>query len=100
MVELRLSAAAMNDLDDIQETGIERFGPIAAADFLTGFDRKFGLLRDHSRAGQVRPEFRQDMRVLPHRPYHILYHLLPETVLIVRIIHQRRDVRRALGEHA
>ena len=98
MAELRLTAAALNDLDDIRERGVREFGPAASVRFLTGFGRKFALLREQPRAGQARPEFRRNMRSLPYRPYRILYELMGDTVVIARIIHHSRDVRRALRE--
>jgi toxin ParE1/3/4 len=98
MAKLRLTAAALNDLDEIREHGVEAFGPLASARYLEGFGRKFALLRAQPRAGQVRPEFRRDMRSLPYRPYRILYEVAGDTVVIARIIHQSRDVRRALRE--
>lgn len=98
VAELRLTAAAMNDLEDIRERGVSEFGAAASARFLEGFARKFRLLREQPRAGQARPEFRQAIRSLPHRPYHILYEVRSDVVVISRIIHHARDVRQALRE--
>lgn len=92
MAELRLTAQAIRDLDEIQTRGIEHFGPRAAARFMAGFERIFALLRDQPRAGQARPEFRENVRCVSHRPYRAHYRVAGETVVIVRILHQARDV--------
>ena len=63
-----------------------------------GFDRLFELLREQPFAGQERPEFGMELRALSHRPYRILYRLVKEQIVIARVIHQARDVRRALRE--
>ncbi len=96
MAKLRLTVAALDDLDEIREHGSGEFGPVVSARYLEGFDRKFALLRAQPRAGQARPEFRRDIRSLPYRPYRILYEIDGDTVVIARIIHQSRDVLRAL----
>ncbi len=96
MAKLRLTVAALNDLEEIREHGVSEFGPIVSARYLEGFDRKFALLRAQPRAGQARPKFHGNVRSLPYRPYRILYELRVDTVVIARIIHQSRDAFRAL----
>ena len=94
MAKLRLTAAARRDLCDIQDWGLGAFGLKATYDFMSGFERIFGLLRERPMAGQERIEFGPGNRSFSHRPYRILYQIDRNTVLIVRIIHRSRDVRR------
>ena len=100
MAELRLSAAAREDLIDIRDQGVRDFGPAATARHLAGFEARFVLLRERPFAGQQRPEFELAIRSLSHRPHRILYQVDRRGVLIVRIIHQARDVRGALRERS
>lgn len=98
MADLRLSAEARRDLREIKDASVEAFGPDHASRYMIGFGRLFGLLRDQPFAGQERPEFALDLRSISHRPYRLLYTVTGDTVVIVRVIHQARDVRRALQE--
>jgi toxin ParE1/3/4 len=96
MADLRLSAMARRDLEAIRDAGVEEFGPDVAERHLLGFEHHFGLLRQHPFAGQSRPEFALGIRSLSHRPHRLLYRVDGDTVLVVRIIHHRQDVRGAL----
>lgn len=96
MPDVRLSQAASRDIREIREGGIRDHGIAASDRFMAGFERLFALLKDQPLAGQQRPEFRQPIRSLSHRPYRILYHLAGNVVVIDRIIHHARDVRHIL----
>ena len=92
MADLRLTEQAIRDLDDIQTRGIEQFGPRVATRFMAGFGRIFSLLRDQPRTGQARPEFRDQTRGVSHRPYREHCRVVGNTVVVVRILHQARDL--------
>ncbi len=98
MVEVRISEAARIDLEDIRTVGTERFGQDAVEHHLRDIGHAFALLADHPSAGQPRPEFSQDIRAIARRPHRILYTVVDGFVLIVRIIHQARDVPTALRD--
>ena len=49
-------------------------------------------------AGQARLELGPGIRSLSHRPHRILYRVEGDMVIVDRIIHQARDVRRALQD--
>lgn len=98
MADVLLSTLARADLEDIRAHGVEAFGEAAAERQLVGLRSVFVFHAEHPMAGQARPEFRHDIRSLPHRPHRILYTVTGEIVLVVRVIHQARDVASALDE--
>lgn len=98
MAEVEISREAQTDLADIGAAGVEQFGSSVAERHLRDLRRVFGRLADYPLAGQARPEFRHGIRSVPCRPHRILYTVRGDTVLIVRVIHQARDVARALGD--
>lgn len=100
MADLRFSADARADLEEIRNVGIDKFGEQAAERHLQGFRRIFQLLAEHPFAGQERSEFRQNIRAISHRPHRILYMTQGEVVAIVRVIHEARDVGAALRGHS
>jgi toxin ParE1/3/4 len=97
MAELRLSAQAERDLIGIQDYGDAMFGEVASRRHMAGFDRVFDLLCAHPLAGEARPGWGESMRAMSYRPHRILYRINGDTVRIVRVLHMRRDVRRALS---
>lgn len=98
MARLRVSAAARRDLEQIAAIGVSEHGLVASAAYVEGFRRFFTLLREQPFAGQERLELGSGIRSLSHRPHRILYRVDGHTVIIDRIIHQARDVGRALRE--
>jgi len=96
MAELRLSAAAQRDLDQIAEDGVRDHGPDVSERHIEGFRRLFQLLRDHPLAGQDWPEPALGVRTLSHRPHRIVYRVVGDRVIVDRILHHARDIGRAL----
>lgn len=98
VAELDLSPAARTDLVDIRIFSLEQFGPEVADQYYRGFSLAFALLADHPLAGVATPEYGAGYRCLTHRRHRIFYLVKAETVLIVRILHHARDVRRVLKQ--
>ena len=96
MGELRISRRAEKDLDDIRDRGVREFGARAATEYLAGFYRVFALLRDHPQAGEARDQYGRGIRSFSHHPHRVLYRVHGQGVVIVRILHQARDMRSAL----
>ncbi|RTL20685.1 MAG: type II toxin-antitoxin system RelE/ParE family toxin [Sphingomonadaceae bacterium] len=99
MGKLRISTAAVQDLRQIRANGIRDYGIAASSSYMDGFERLFRVLSGSPRAGTPRPEFEPgNVRSLSYRPHRILYRVIGDDVVIDRIIHQARDVRRALRD--
>jgi toxin ParE1/3/4 len=103
-VELVWRPRAEEDLLDIYAT-IGRHDFAAAERTYSAIEVQVGHLANHPRLGPRRPDIRPNMRILVERPYMILYRTIPDTddgpidsVVIVRIIDGRRDLRGLLGE--
>jgi toxin ParE1/3/4 len=98
VAKLRLAAAARADLADIDSYGALHFSDEAAAAYSRGFRRAFALLRKHPNSAPAREEYGEGVRCLVHRSHRILYVFDGEEVLIARVLHHSRDVKRALDE--
>lgn len=98
MADLRVSAKARRDLEQIGDVGATDYGAVASVRYVEGFRRLFRLLQSQPHAGRQRSELGKDIRSLSHRPYAILYRVIGDTVIIDRILHQARDVGRALRD--
>jgi toxin ParE1/3/4 len=98
VAEVRLRAAAAEDLAAILEYSVERFGNEVGEDYLRSFGQAFDLLGRHPKAGSLRADIQPPIRCLPHRSHRIFYDLDAQTVWIVRVLHHAMDVERWLAE--
>lgn len=76
-----------------RERGVE-----SADTLLRALYASFQLLADQPLLGRARPEIQADLRSFPVLSYIVLYKDLPTHVYVARVIHQRRDLRRAFVE--
>lgn len=97
MRKFRLTLAAQRDLNMIQDHGLAEFGVVAVRAHMEGFDRTFGLLRDHPLSGQARPDIGERIRVFSHPPHRILYRLADDALVIARVVHAAQDMGRLAG---
>jgi toxin ParE1/3/4 len=98
MAKLRVSVQARRDIRRIGDEGVRAFGLAASEAHLDGIRRLFSLLESHPFAGQELSEPGLGVRTLSHRPHRIFYQIVRGDVVIVRVLHQSRDVRRAWRE--
>lgn len=93
--EVRLQAAAENDLAEIIEF-IAAESPPAASALLDRFEKAFATLGEHPRSGRV-PEDAEliglGYRYLVVENYLVFYVVTPGVVMVRRIIHGARDYR-------
>jgi toxin ParE1/3/4 len=96
VAEIRLSPAAEADLEEIDGFGGNAFGKEVADQYSRGFREVFDVLRRHPEIGARRRELGRGVRTIAHRSHRIFYEVEGEVVLILRIFHHARDVKRSL----
>lgn len=89
------SAEAEEDLIKIW-LHIAQDNPAAADKMLRHIDEKSVLLAAKPKLGRALPELREGMRRWPIGQYLILYREIAGGVEIVRVVHGKRDLKRAL----
>lgn len=93
MADVRLTAAALADLHEINEYGIANFGSDLAGAYSRGFAKAFDRLRSYPRSGSVAHELGHDLRTLRYRQHRLYYVIEGEEVQVLRVIHVARDVQ-------
>lgn len=94
----RLSLRARADLDDIWEHLLRESGSEAIADRrIDLIAERFALLARWPRLGRARDDLRRGLRSFPAAGYIIFYRLQRRDVLILRVLHARRDIARILA---
>jgi toxin ParE1/3/4 len=93
----RLAPDAEADLDDIWLHIARESGSTTIADrFVDTITDRFCLISEHPRLGRSRTDLRPGMRSFLTGNYVILYRIDRTDVLILRILHGRRDIEASL----
>jgi toxin ParE1/3/4 len=93
----RLTRTARQDLAEIGRYTERRWGVAQRRAYLAQLDARMDLLVDHPQVGVAREDVRPGYRCLREGRHLIFYRAAADTVEIVRILHQRMDVRRYLA---
>jgi toxin ParE1/3/4 len=94
---LDFSRQARNDLRDILHHSLERWGQEQQERYSAELERGIAVLLDHPGIGRAREDIAPGYRSHPVGQHVILYVVHRRTVRIIRILHSRMDLRRALG---
>ena len=92
MAQVRWSLTAGNDLQDIEDF-IARDSVLHAIAFVDRVVESAETLLKNPRIGRVVPEFnREDLREVIFRSYRVVYLLQDEKIVILRVVHESRDL--------
>lgn len=96
--ELKVRAAARQDMIQLRQYGFREFGREAADRLVDDLEKVFQLLLDYPLAGRVFSSDLPGIRVYSKRGHRIFYRAEEGTVAIVRVLHHSRDVARHLKQ--
>lgn len=94
--KLVISPAARNDLKDIYQYGLRRWGQARSDSYLTAIKDQFLLLLQQPLIGTERPELLPDSRSLALQSHILFYRVTTTDIEIIRILHGRQDPHRHL----
>jgi toxin ParE1/3/4 len=95
MLRLIFSAEAGADIDEIAIFSIRTFGREVGDDYLAGLEIACERLQEFPEMAAVYRRLRPPVRCLIYRSHRIFYRVDDNSVLILRVLHHRRDARRA-----
>ena len=79
------------DFAAIRSHGIDRWGVRRTLDFLAGFEEALQRLVEQPRMRRRRDDFGAGLRSVRFNPYQVFYLIVDEDVVIVAVIHERRN---------
>lgn len=88
----RVSTEARDDIRGILQYTTERWGSGQRREYQDPLYSTFQLLGRHPNLGRVRKEFGAGIRSYPAGHHVILYRVSPQTLLILRVLHERKDL--------
>jgi toxin ParE1/3/4 len=97
MAKVVVSERADADLDQILTYLTENAGYTIAARYDAAFEALFFRLADHRASGAPRLEFGPYARIALVRPFVVIYDHIDDTVIVVRVLHGKRDIARELS---
>jgi toxin ParE1/3/4 len=95
-MNLKTTSRADEDIIDIYIYGVREFGVQQAERYHAGLVEAFQLLADHPYAMRERREFRPPVRLYFHESHVIVYRIMADHVLIIRVLYGRQDWERHL----
>jgi toxin ParE1/3/4 len=87
----RLTNAAAEDVAAIFVRGAAEFGLAQAEKYHSGLERIFAFLAANPRAARERGEFSPPVRLHPFGVHIVVYRIVGEDILVVRVLHGRQD---------
>src|ERR1700744_2072413 len=91
-----LSQEADNDLQQIYDFTLEKFGTEQAIQYLMGLEELFYTLCTHPHAGRPRNEIRKGLRSSSYVSHTVFYRVIGKKIRIIRVLHSSRDIPRFL----
>lgn len=91
-----LSQKTEEDIDDIYNYGIYRFGKDQALHYLVGLQTYLQILVKNPNLGKQRDEIKEGLYSFPYESHIIFYRVFKNHIRIVRILHGSRDLKRFL----
>ena len=97
MKRIELHAAAETDIIQIAEYGASQFGIKQAQFYHEEMIKQFELVAEYPQIGRTLKPLRSDLYRFGFGRHVIIYAVTPDTVEIRRILHDRMDILRHLG---
>ena len=90
-MSFKLSRQATQDIIDLYVSGSVQFGMEQAEHYNTGLMDVLSLLADNPGMARMRREFKRPVRLHPYNAHLIAYVEDDSGILVVRVLHGRRD---------
>jgi toxin ParE1/3/4 len=95
MGSFALSPAAYLDLEDVDSYTLTTWGEAQRDRYIHALFERFTQVSAMPAMGRERPELAAGVRSLPHDHHVIFYEVLDGRCVILRVLHQRRDMTAA-----
>ena len=86
-MRLELTLLATQDLRNLHRYGVGEYGATAADDYLAELFATFEVIAQWPYAVRERLAVRPPVRLRPHRAHNILYSVIDETAVVLRVLH-------------
>jgi toxin ParE1/3/4 len=92
VADVILTPQARDDLNEIDRFSIENFGEAVATEYMQGFFAAFARLAEYPESAPLLPRITPPTRSLTYRSHRIIHEYSGGRVIVIRILHQSRDI--------
>ena len=92
MLKYKLSVPAKNDLEDIFDFGVLKFGNAQSLKYLEELEKIILLLSDNPEIGRSRNDIKQDLVCYSYKSHIIFYRIYAKHIRIIRVLYGGRDL--------
>ncbi|MDP2223735.1 type II toxin-antitoxin system RelE/ParE family toxin [Nitrosomonas sp.] len=96
MGKFHLTNRAVTDLSEIADFTIQTFGVEQARFYRDGLNNCFEILAENPQLGRSAAELASNLKRFEYQSHIVFYISKDASILIVRILHQRMDLKRHL----
>ena len=96
VIRYELSLVADQDIEDIFDYTLAKFGLDQAVQYVSDLERIFQQLIQNSELGKEREEIKHGLRSIPKGSHVIFYRITGDCIRIVRVLHGSRDILKFL----
>jgi toxin ParE1/3/4 len=97
MAKFRFSKKAAQDLKDIYQYSYREYGEIQADTYIQELEKTFDLLAENPLLCRERTEFIPSVRIYHYNKHLIVYINEQNSILIVRLLHEKMDTKKQLN---
>jgi toxin ParE1/3/4 len=97
LTTFRTTRLADQDIIDIYASGAALFGMDQADRYFAGLTKAFAILAENPVIARERPEFLPPVRIHPYGMHLLVYRVDEAGILIIRVLHGRRDWEECLA---
>ena len=97
MASFHLTRRTLSELDAIYEYSEQRWGEAAADRYLKEVYQTFRRLTEQPDLGQAVPLPACPFRIYPARRHVVVYERWTDTIIVITVLHQVRDIEGILG---
>lgn len=98
-LDVDLSPEARRDVRDIARYTAREWGEVQAERYVEQLGKAFARIGQYPEIGLRREDIGRRLRSLAVQHHVVYYDVLPDGVLVLRVLHQRMDATRAFEEN-
>lgn len=97
--QLVISPATQNDLRNIYQFGLRRWGKLQSVSYLNNLKTRLWTLIQQPHIGIERPDLQPGIRSFPTSTSHmVFYRIQGQSIQVIRVLHVRQDPYRHIKE--
>jgi len=96
MINVKFNEKSEQDLKEIYQYSYFQYGKTKADYYINDLKQCLNFLAENPLVARERHEFKQPVRIHHHAKHLVIYQQLAENILIIRLLHERVEIKKHL----